>query len=589
MVATVFDRAWASQALAPAHARRTLAIVVASVVALGLAAYSNSFGNPFQFDDLHSIVDNPYVRSLKHVPTYFADARTFTRFLPNADYRPLLQVTYAIDYAIAGYAPWIWHATNLAMHLWVAVCLFLLGRRLVGIERVSDAPLDTADGELVSVVAALLFTVHPYAASCVNYISTRSSLMVAALLMPATLAYLSFIKDGRRRDAILSAALFALALLTKVEAISFVAVVVLADLLFLAPARLGATNAERMKRVTLHALPFVAIAVAYLLLRKLVVPPEFAQYSAPPDVTPIEYQLTELSAWWYYVGKIVAPVRFIADYSSYPVSRSIDLRVAASLAGWCAVALCLMAVRRRAPQAPFLAGAFLIHLAPTSSIVPIAQMVNEHRPYLPCVGLFLLVAYAIWRIARRNAAATLAAASVACLALGAVTHARNRVFSSEEAFWADVVEKDPASPRAHVNFGIELMRRGDLAGAERAFVEATRLEPGFLFAHLNLGMVLAQERRFDEARAELDEAVRIAPTLADPYYWRGLFRHQAGDAEGALADLEAAVARASVPTRELKALAELLASMGRVDEARRAAQRGAALDPAAFADLLRRL
>lgn len=573
----------------PTRARRTLAAVVVVVLALGAAAYSNCFDDPFQFDDLHSIVENPYVRSLAHVPTYFVDARTFTRFLPNADYRPLLQVTYALDYAIAGYAPWIWHATNLAMHLWVAVCVFLLGRRLIGAERIADAPLSRTEGELVSAVAALLFTVHPYATSLVNYISTRSSLMVAALLMPATLAYLAFIAGGARRHVVAAAVLFALALFTKIEAISFVAVVVIADLLFLPDRAAGATRSSRVTRIGVRAAPFVALAAASLFLRELVVPPEFAQYAAPPDVTRLEYLRTELSAWWYYVGKIVAPVRLIADYYTYPISRSVDLRVVVALAGWIAVALALWSVRRPAPQAAFLVGAYLIHLAPTSSVVPIAQMVNEHRPYLPCAGLFLLAAYAVFRVAGRNVTATCAFTIACVVALGVVTHQRNRVFASEEAFWRDVSEKDPASPRAKVNLGIQLMRRGELSGAELAFVEAARLEPGFLFARLNLGMVLAKEQRFDEARSQFDEAVRNAPTLPDPYYWRGLFRAQRGDSSGAVTDLQTAVALASVPTRELVALADVLAGTGRIDEARRVAQRGAALDPAAFAEMLKRL
>jgi tetratricopeptide (TPR) repeat protein len=220
--------------------------------------------------------------------------------------------------------------------------------------------------------------------------------------------------------------------------------------------------------------------------------------------------------------------------------------------------------------------------------MPLTDMVNEHRPYLPSAGLFVLVGLGVVALVRGRVKPALAITGVLALALGALTHARNRVFATEETFWTEIVAKEPRSVRALVNLGVVRLQQRDLASAEALFRRALELEPSYLFARLNLGAVLGELRRPREALAELDEAVRLAPTLADPYYARGTVRAKLGDLHGALADMKLAVERAPVPTRELKQMWEILDALGRREEARKVAQRGFALDPQLFGPLLRR-
>ena len=79
---------------------------------LVLAAYANHFRNGFHFDDGHAIVDNIYVRDVRHIPRYFIDATTFSVLPSNQTYRPLLQTTFAIDYWIGGYNPSSFRSTR---------------------------------------------------------------------------------------------------------------------------------------------------------------------------------------------------------------------------------------------------------------------------------------------------------------------------------------------------------------------------------------------------------------------------------------------------------------------------------------------
>ena len=73
-------------------------------------AYGNSLGNPFHYDDGHSIVENPHIRQLANIPAFFFDATMFSKDPENAMYRPLLLTTYALNHAVSGYAVWSYHA-----------------------------------------------------------------------------------------------------------------------------------------------------------------------------------------------------------------------------------------------------------------------------------------------------------------------------------------------------------------------------------------------------------------------------------------------------------------------------------------------
>lgn len=66
-----------------------------------LASYSNSFDIGFQFDDIHTIQANPYVRSLKSVPRFFVDPKTSSFRPENSGYRPMTTTALALGYALA--------------------------------------------------------------------------------------------------------------------------------------------------------------------------------------------------------------------------------------------------------------------------------------------------------------------------------------------------------------------------------------------------------------------------------------------------------------------------------------------------------
>ena len=119
-------------------------------------------------------------------------------------------------------------------------------------------------------------------------------------------------------------------------------------------------------------------------------------------------------------------------------------------------------------------------LAPTS-LVPLNVLVNEHRLYLPLVGLLIAGAGLVGQWQRGR---LLAVALGAVLALTTVQ--RNQVWSDELSLWADAAAKSPQMPRAQVHLGVALRQQGDRVGAENAFKRALGADSLHVAARVNL-------------------------------------------------------------------------------------------------------
>ena len=144
---------------------------------LCLAVYWNAIDNAFHYDDIHSIVDNPSVRSLDNVPLFFTNLRTFSADVDRGMFRPLLLVSYALNYAAGEYDVAGYRLTNILLHA-ANACLLAWLTGLV------------YPGRAAALIAALLFIVHPLATEPVNYISSRSESLAATFYLLTLALYI---------------------------------------------------------------------------------------------------------------------------------------------------------------------------------------------------------------------------------------------------------------------------------------------------------------------------------------------------------------------------------------------------------------
>jgi len=545
-----------------------------------LAVYSNNFRHEYFLDDNHVIQNNLSIRSLDSIPAFFTDAGTFSTQRANVDYRPVLMVTYALNYWMGGLDTTWWHATQILLHFLCAVGLYLLARRILELmgERAEREPYLV----LVPLLPALLFAAHPTASGVVNYLSARSSLLTAAFLLPSFLLYMVPGEDPRyRRTPWLAALLFALAMLTKIEAIGALALYFMYDVWEAARAGnhrrnlLGDLRATLTRQTVVRLWPFLAVTLGYFVLRSQVMAPfNLDESRRQPGVSALDYLWTQTVVWWEYVAKWFAPVNLVADNGNHPVYRSpLAWPASLAIAAWVAIGAALVAGWKRRPWLAFLAISALALLSPTSSIAPLSEMLNEHRPYLPLAVLSLAwtipLGILLARAARTRPAVGAVAVTATLLAtttLGAMTLERNHAFSTNRAYLEDVVSKAP-SGRALTNYGLIFMREGNYATAESLFVRAAEYSPNWHIVHINLGIVNRQKGNLAAAQEHFTRAVETDRFSGTALTWRGEHHLAIGDYAAAARDFEAARPKSLDHYALCKGLATANAGLGNVEPA----------------------
>jgi hypothetical protein len=538
--------------------RYSIPLHIAVLAAAAFAVFANNYRHDYPLDCGHLLLENSYVRSLKFIPQYFLDGRTLTSLPANADYRPVLQATYAINYAISGYDTWSWHLTQILLHLACVLGLYFLCRRILQ-QFYPDAP--PLERTTVPLVPALLFAVHPTTSGVVNYLSARSSLLVAAFLLPSIVLYMRpRHHDSLSTAPVAAAVLYALALFSKIEAIGALPVYLLYDVVQTARRRAGNPTAgsrggflrdivATLKPATLKSLwIFLAITGIYLACywRAMVGYHQSARHAA--DMTSAVYLFTQTTAWWHYVLTWFAPVNLVADNLVYPIFRSLFApEVLLAIAGWVLVAGLIMWWYPRYAYLAFAVISALAIISPTSSVMPLAEMVNEHRPYLPLALLSLTwtipASLFAFRVGRSHAVARVCAVTglvVLLTAFFVLTFQRNRVFANEESYYGDIVKKAPSS-RAYVNYGLTFMRRGQYQDALKYYRLALELAPNWHIIHINLGIVYQQLGNWEQARYHLDRAVQTEQYSAQALVYRGEYFLKRKDYAAALRDFEASI------------------------------------------------
>ena len=471
---------------------------VLAVAALLAIAYSNHFRNGFHFDDSHSIEDNTYVRELKYIPRYFADATTFSVLPLNQSYRPVLQTTFAIDYWLGGgYNPIVFQIDTF---IWYLLLLGATAALFMAITR----------DRWITLVATSIFALHPVCAETVNYIVQRGDLMSTLGVVAAMVIYVRY--PAKRRYGLYLIP-FVLAVLVKPPALIFP--VLLAAYLGLFDGRTSIARAIA---------PALAIAVALAW---------WLSYMTPPTATTgasdeARYLLTQPYVAARYFVMFFVPTGLSADNDWSLVSGWSDPRVVIGLAFVAAVLFAIGRLARTAATRPIAYGLiwFVVSLLPTS-LTPLAEVANDHRMFFAFVGLSLSVTVAAALLLSRFAAArsrfALGAAAVAIVlvAESAGVHARNEVWKTEETLWRDVTEKSPNNGRGWMNYGLTLMGRGDYHGAIAAYNRALPLSPNYHLLEINMGIAYGQLAQPAEAERHFQRAISLEP--AD---WRS-HRHYA--------------------------------------------------------------
>ncbi len=523
------------------------------LVLAGFAAYHNSFHGPFVFDDGPAIRDNPTLRTLwpPSVP-----------LSPPPDTgvggRPLVNLSFALNHAIGGYDVRGFHAVNLSLHLGSALLAFGLVRRTARV-----------NADVIAGAAALLWVVHPLATASVTYLSQRSELLMGFLYLLTGYGFVRGAASGHRGWLAISAGACALGPLSKEVMVTAPLAVLLYDRCFAAGSWRAAWTLRRGYYLALGA---TWLVLAWALRSDL----GLRSVGFGLGVSAATYALQSAQALLLYAKLSLWPAPLVFDYGAVysgatPLALG-SLALVALLAAWAARAA------HRGAVAGFLGVMFLLLLAPTTSVVPVAeQPMAENRMYLPLLVAMIGLVLALQRALGRPARVAFVAAALAA-GFGALTVARNADYRSEVTLWADSAAKRPENPRAFFNLGQQLLRLDRAAEAEAALRRALGLRPAEARIHSSLGTALLEQERPADAIAALREATRLDPRHAPAWYNLGLALRRAGEAAAALPALSRALELQPDHAGALVETGNACFELGRLADAVTAYERALAVD-----------
>ena len=499
---------------------RKFSLVFLGILAVAIAlAYSNCFGVGFVFDDTYGLVQNPSIRSLANIPRFFVDPYLLTIHRENIDVRPVLQATFALNYAISGLNPWSWRVLNLVVHFANAAMVFFIVRDFAWWPRSESARWPAA-------AASLIFALSPLGHQAVVYFWARSALLCTCFYLGAFLAF-------QKRRFWLCGVLFALALLTKTIAVTL-------PLTLLAYEYVD-NGFARLRSLARPLAALLVVLALFLVYRGALLPAWAEKTRHEAWVTPWIWFMTQWSAYWEYLRLFIWPDALSLDHD-FPYNVSfLTARTLVSLAAtllWLGVALFRA---RRWQVFSFATAWFFLTLATESTVAPISETINDHRPYIAtALGMALLLALLLhWLSRGRPALLAGMTAALACAAIPLVRH-RNYIWQDGVRLWVDTAQTSPRNGRAQMNAGKELMARGQLAEARAYFERSLKIFPDYSFLHMNLSVLARAEGKPAEELREAREAVRLAPGLALAHFYLGEALRRAGQFPEARVELEKA-------------------------------------------------
>ncbi len=533
--------------LALSH-RRFSVLAGLALLAAGLVAYANALTADFVWDDVSSVLQHRHVQDPSKIFQLFReDQHAFGRGEGNF-YRPLVSVSFMIDYALARGAnpeaapmdvdPFLFHLTSVLWHVAASILLCAVMVRL-------DAP------RIVAFATALLYAVHPLHTEAVAYVSGRADSMAAAFMFAALLCALVQ-GDSRRRliGTVLAGLFFILALLSKESAAIFPFLLLAVMLLRPMPEDSSEESEAPRRDVYLRRMLPVAvtavIVVIYGLLRLTVL-----HFGSGGDSTAPGFGARLVDA-----GQAFALyIRLIFLPTGLHMERTLD-----GVPGWAAlvgyvlmagcVALAIYGLRTGRRRVALGMAWFLITWFPISGFIPINAPMAEHWLYVPLAGFLWamveLVAEPLRRSDSGRRAAAVAVYAVFLLFLG-LTLDRNRDWKDNVSLFRATLRENPNSIRVHYNLAVtyDEVVKNNPVGARRHYERVVALigEPPSdmaLEARVSAGDVYFRQRLYDAAAQhylavlQAEPSEERLPLIGSAAYGLGRIALLRGDLPGAV-------------------------------------------------------
>ncbi|MEI6123998.1 MAG: tetratricopeptide repeat protein [Bacteroidota bacterium] len=545
----------------------------AILIILGSIVYSNSFACSFHYDDFFGIVDNATIRNLY-------DVNSWWHFSAN---RPMAIFSYVLNYHFYGLDVRYWHYVNLIVHLITACLVWRLTLLIFATPTMKNHSLAKHKNS-IALFTALLFVSHPLATQSVTYIIQRAASMVALFYLLSLLLYVKARlapKANMGKYLLYAASLVSgvFALLTKENAFTLPFAMVLFDIFFIRKKKITINFKDYRLLIVLAALAGAIIIIGFKFSFSIFnsIPPNESHTEV---ITPLTYLYTQFGVILKYIQLLFLPVNQMVDYDIPVATSFFHLKTLFSFTILLLLFVLGIFMFKKQRLISFGIFWFFLTLAVESSIVPINDLMFEHRTYLPSVGFFLIITSTIFLLLHKKykiVAITLLVVLV--LTNSYLTYQRNKVWKNELTLWTDNVFKAPKLARPITNRGFAYRNLGMWDKALADYTKAVQLSPRYQVALCNRGVAYAHFEQWNKAIADYSAAIKLSPNFTDAYSNRSAAYGKIGKTDDALKDISKAIELNGNYFQAYSNRGNILSSIGKPEQAIADYTKAIALNP----------
>ncbi len=430
-----------------------------------LIAYFNSFYVPFYLDDYPSIVENTAIHDITQPGNIWGFY--FPRFVG--------YLSFALNYSLNGTSVLGYHIVNFLIHFMTGVSVFYLTRLLLkaSVQKYDYQFQSSVYFYTIPFVAALIFLIHPQQTQAVTYIVQRLSSLAALFYLAALVSYCYARLNNKNAVLILSALFAALAFFSKQNTATLPLAIILVEVTFFQ--QLSRAQSKKIIFLGVPLLLGFALAAFYLFDLSLQKLDLITRTSHTEFLTRSEYFATQTLVVWHYIKQFFIPLDLHLDYD-FPIQQSLfSVKVLLALAAHIAILLCAFIIRKKQPLIFFaISFYYLAHLV-ESSIIPITDVVFEHRTYLPNAGMSILFAMCFYLFFLQQSKLALLALTLLILCFSYLTFARNSVWSDQIRFYQNETRLSPQKERVWAALGKYYLKEKQYSEALQSFGTALNL------------------------------------------------------------------------------------------------------------------
>lgn len=598
---------------------------IISLILVSFLVYLNALRGGFVWDDMVLIVDNEGIRKLgcfwKDFARDFFDTTDDIIDFKYGYYRPIISLSYMVDYALWGLKPWGFHLSNIIFHTICCILVYLIGNSLF-------------NNRYTSLAASLLFACHPIHTESVTWISGRTDVIAGVFFLSAFYLYQKtihlplsplltekkwqtsnipvrpnlnhnpplsrsieftskvpphqrgkwgshlemfkcFLRQGKIYYAC-SIILFVIAMLCK-EMVATMPFLLIAYTCYFP----GKNDKRRFTISLLLSAPYFFVLLLYGVTRFIILKISTLVNPGGEEMKGLyPTAVSFMKTIFLYALKLIYPLHlsaYIQNSMSFSITEPV---VILSTCGIIVLIFLILWLRKRWAPVSFMILFYLVTLLPLSNFVRISApwdmgfVMAERFLYIPSVGFCGLMAVLLTSLWKRQKPvfsilrhATIPLAIALLLFYSGRTLLRNRDWVNEKVFFLKTLEDAPEAALLHHALGNMYVREENYTKALDSYKESLRLYPSYHAAYNNIGTIYSKKEFFDQAIAAFTEAIKINPDYIQAHFNLGTVYYQKGMPTDAFNEFKRVLKLSSNYVRAHNNLGIIYAERGQLNEA----------------------